>query len=75
MSFVISSPSVIVSNHISVQVAAEFSGYSLQYLRRLMRCGRLAGLKIGQVWLIEIASFEDYLARSGNSEDNRFGPK
>jgi len=34
---------VVVNNHISVKVAAEFSGYSLQYLRRLLRYGKLDG--------------------------------
>jgi excisionase family DNA binding protein len=74
MDIVISSL-VIVNNHISVQVAAEFSGYSLQYLRRLLRCGKLAGLKIGQVWLIEIDAFDAYLERASLFQDRRFGPK
>ena len=47
------SPLVVVTNHITVKAAAEFSGYSLQYLRRLLRDGKLAGLKIGQVWHLE----------------------
>jgi len=34
---------VVVNNHISGKVAAEFSGYSRQYLRRLLRCGKLDG--------------------------------
>ena len=71
---VVVSSSVVVNNHISVQVAAEFSGYSLKYLRRLLRCDRLAGLKIGQVWLIEKSYFEAYLLRAAESTDLRFGP-
>jgi len=39
------SPLVVVNNHISIQAAAEFSGYSLQYIRRLLRNGILAGLR------------------------------
>jgi len=74
MDFVIS-PSVIVNNHISVQAAAEFSGYSLQYLRRLLRCSKLAGLKIGQVWLIDKAAFEAYLEKVSMATDRRFGPQ
>ena len=38
---------VDVNNHISVHSAAEYSGYSLQYLRRVLRTGKLKGLKIG----------------------------
>ena len=51
-------PPVVVNNHISVQAAAEISGYSPQYLRRLLRRRKLAGLKIGPVWLIDKASFD-----------------
>jgi excisionase family DNA binding protein len=69
------SPSVVVNNHISVQVAAELSGYSLQYLRRMLRCGNLAGLKIGQVWLIEKSAFEVYFMKAVQATDRRFGPK
>jgi excisionase family DNA binding protein len=69
------SPSVVVNNHISVQVAAELSGYSLQYLRRLLRNGKLAGLKIGQVWLIDKSAFKSYLKKAVQATDQRFGPK
>jgi excisionase family DNA binding protein len=66
---------VVVNNHISVRVAADFSGYSLQYLRRLLRNGRLAGLKIGQVWLIDKSAFEEYLSKADQATDRRFGPQ
>ena len=73
MSFQISP--VVLKNLISVKDAAECSGYSLQYLRRLLRSEKLAGLKLGQQWLIEMASFEAYLANAEGSKDHRFGPK
>jgi len=69
------SNSLVVTNHISVQAAAEFSRYSLQYLRRLLRCDKLPGLKIGQVWLIEISAFVAYLEKAIEATDRRFGPK
>lgn len=65
----------IVNNCISVKAAAGSTGYSQQYLRRLLRSGKLAGLKLGQVWLIELESFEEYLEKAGNSQDQRFGPQ
>ena len=68
-------PSVVINNHISVQAAAEFSGYSMQYLRRLLRIGKLTGLKIGQVWLIEKSTFEAYLENATQATDRRFGPQ
>lgn len=69
-----STPSVF-HNIISVKAAAEYSGYSQQYLRRLLRFGKLAGIKLGQLWLIDMESFEMYLFQVGNSKDLRFGPQ
>jgi len=66
---------IVLNNHISVKAAADFTGYSLQYLRRLLRTGKLAGLKIGQVWLIEAAAFEAYLKKVAEATDHRFGPQ
>ncbi len=65
----------VVNNHISVKAGSSCSGYSQQYLRRLLRSGKLAGLKLGQVWLIELESFEEYLVQVDNSKDQRFGPQ
>jgi excisionase family DNA binding protein len=55
------SPEIMLEKHISVKAAAEHSGYSIQYLRRLLREGLLEGIKIGQVWLIKMASLDTYL--------------
>ena len=66
---------IVLNNLISVREAAVNSGYNPQYLRRLLRAGKLVGRKLGQVWLIQIDSFEAYLANAGSSEDHRFGPK
>jgi excisionase family DNA binding protein len=66
---------IVVNNHVSIKAAANFSGYSLQYLRRLLRTGKLAGLKIGQVWLIDYAAFEEYLEKAIQATDCRFGPQ
>ena len=41
--------------------AAETSGYHVNYIRRLMRKGRLKGRKAGLVWLIEWDSLQTYL--------------
>ena len=66
---------IVLNNLISVKDAAECSGYSLQYIRRLLRLDKLAGLKLGQVWLIQMDSFEAYLVNAESSMDHRFGPK
>ena len=66
---------LVLDQHISVKAAAECTGYSLQYLRRLLRNGNLEGTKIGQVWLIELASFDRYLRHRQMQRDRRCGPR
>ena len=44
-----------------MQAAAEATGYNIQYLRRMLRSGALKGVKIGQMWLIEMDALETYL--------------
>ena len=75
MESAISPSPVVVNNHISVQAAAEISGYSPQYLRRLLRCRKLDGLKIGPIWLIDKASFDAYFASADKASDQLYGPK
>ena len=65
----------VYNNCISVKIASEYSGYSQQYLRRMLRMGKLTGLKLGQVWLIELESFNKYIKCALNSNDQRFRPK
>jgi excisionase family DNA binding protein len=66
---------MMLNNRISVKVAAIHSGYSLQYLHRLLRDGRLTGVKLGQTWLIDKHTFEAYLKYAIHIQDRRFGPK
>ena len=65
----------ILNNHISVQVAASYSGYCLQYLRRMLRYGKLQGVKIGQLWLVDKSALDLYIEHTQNATDQRFGPK
>jgi len=65
----------VIVNHISVQAGTEITGYNAQYLRRLLRSGKLEGVKVGQVWLVNLDSLQEYLGRALNSDDLRFGPK
>jgi len=66
---------IVLDSHISVKAAAEYSGYNVQYLRRLLRAGILDGIKIGQVWLIRLASLEKHLQCTVNTTDRRCGPR
>jgi excisionase family DNA binding protein len=64
-----------LGKYISIQTATEATGYNIQYLRRLLRAGKITGIKIGQVWLIEFDSMEAYLRSKTKSLDMRCGPK
>ena len=70
----VDSPQVL-NNCIPVQVAALYSGYSTQYLRRLLRNSRLEGTKIGQMWLVDKAALDLYIEQAQDATDQRFGPK
>ena len=65
----------VLNNCLSVQVAARYSGYSLQYLRRLLRKNKLEGIKIGQLWLIDKCALDTYIEQAQDATDQRFGPK
>ena len=43
--------------------------------RRLLRTGKLEGVKVGQVWLVNLDSLQEYFGRALSSDDLRFGPK
>ncbi|GAB4422349.1 MAG: hypothetical protein Kow00106_19520 [Anaerolineae bacterium] len=55
---------------ISLVEAAKISGFSQGYLRRLMREGKISGIKIGRDWLTTEKAVKDYL-----STERRRGPK
>ena len=66
---------ILINQHVTVQAAADVTGYNIQYLRRLLRSGKLDGIKIGQIWLIEMQSLEKYLQHVGSTSDRRCGPR
>jgi len=65
----------VFNNCISVKAAVFHSGYNEQYLRRLLRDGKLSGLNLGQMWLIDKHMFDTYLEITQQANDKRFGPK
>jgi excisionase family DNA binding protein len=70
-----SNTGILINQHVTVQAAADVTGYNIQYLRRLLRSGTLEGIKIGQIWLIEMQSLETYLQLVENTTDRRCGPR
>ena len=61
--------------YIPVKEASKLIGYSQQYLRRLLRQEKLGGIKVGQVWLLEVISLDTYLALLNRVLDRRCGPR
>ena len=70
-----SNKGILIDGHITVQAASDTTGYNMQYLRRLLRSGKLEGIKIGQIWLIEMQSLETYLQHVESTSDRRCGPR
>ena len=66
---------ILINRHVTVQTAADVTGYNIQYLRRLLRSGSLGGIKIGQMWLIEMEALEAYLHHVESTSDRRYGPR
>ena len=62
---------------ITIEQAAKRSGYNEQYIRRLMRSGKVNGVKVSRIWLVEADSLSEYLSavRSTQIHDARFGPR
>ena len=65
----------VLEKHLSVKAAAGAFGYNQQYLRRLLRAGRLQGTRIGQIWLIKLTSLEAHQRKAQLSRDQRYGPQ
>ena len=74
-SFLQNSAGILLDKFITVQAAAEVTGYCSQYLRRLLRNRKLEGVKVGQVWLIKTASLGAHLKRTEATGDQRYGPR
>ncbi len=67
--------SILINRHLTVQAAADVTGYNIQYLRRMLRAGTLEGVKIGQMWLIVMETHAAYLDHVDTTSDRRCGPK
>ena len=68
-------PGIISEKYVTVLGATQLTGYNSQYLRRLLRNGKLTGMRIGQSWLILLESLDTYLVSMKAATDRRCGPK
>ena len=60
---------------LTIQQAAQLSGYHPEYLRIIVRAGKLDAHKFGSVWAISRKSLLSYLQAAEKSSDGRQGPK
>ena len=60
---------------LTVQEAAKLTDYHAEYLRLLIREGKIAARKFGPVWAIDKSSLLTYLKTAEKSTDRRHGPR
>ena len=60
---------------LTVQEAARISSYHAEYLRLLIRQGKLNARKFGPIWAVSKFSLLAYLEIAQKSDDGRQGPK
>jgi excisionase family DNA binding protein len=60
---------------ITVQEAADLSGYHAEYLRLLIREGKLNARKFGPVWAVNKKTLLSYRKIADKSADGRQGPR
>ena len=59
---------------ITVDEAADQSGYNPQHIRRLARAGKIGAEKKGRDWWIDRDQFRAYLSTVEELGNSRFGP-
>jgi excisionase family DNA binding protein len=60
---------------LTVKDAAALAGYNEEYVRRLIRQGKVKARKFGPVWQVGRVSLLDFLRDAHKSDDVRRGPR
>ena len=66
---------ILFIRYVTVQAAADVTGYNIQYLRRLLRSGKLEGIRVAQMWLVKIDSLGEDLKHVETTSDSRRWPR
>jgi len=53
-----------LNEFVSTEEAAERLKYHVEHVRRMMREGSIAGLKIGRTWLVKREALDSYMKRT-----------
>jgi excisionase family DNA binding protein len=59
---------------LTVQEAAKLSGYNPDYIRELIRQGKIKAQKFSIVWMVSRDSFSEYMQKAQSMGEKR-GPK
>ena len=62
-------------NWITIQDACQMTGYNAEYLRRLIRNGKVKARKVSIVWVVDQSSLREYVSQNQDTTDRRRGPK
>ena len=65
----------MLAGHLTVKEASEKTGYNAEYLRRLVRDGKIEAILIGPVYLVRWESLRRYMTNITANGDARTGPK
>ena len=65
----------MIDEWMTTREAAQLSGYHAEYLRTLIRDGRIEARKFGIVWQVSRPSLLEYMRQAESSDDRRHGPK
>lgn len=60
---------------ITTEEAVEMSGYHVNYLRQLIKDGKVNGRKFGPVWQVDSLSLMAYIDTGAKTNDRRYGSK
>ena len=60
-------------NWITTDEAVDMSGYHIEYMRRLIRCGKVEAVKKGGSWWVDCDGLKAFLREAAESDDGRRG--
>jgi len=64
-----------MADWITAREASEISGYNTEYLRQLIRAGRIVAVKKGNSWWVDRKTVVEHMKLAEHSEDRRYKAK
>ena len=67
-----------IDDYIPINDAVDLTGYTIPYMRRMLKEGRIGARKFGRVWMVNKKSLNEYMENTAlkiKNGDNRYGPR